>query len=219
MVTDLRLTAASSMAIPITIVEELFIFDNYFDFDENTNTNNVEQQPTTTTNMKRRRSSRTPIPMATSSNPPPMKRRRLSLAFRTIIEANATTGHEIDWIVNDLNGDDKFKHEDDDDDVNEDDTNWQDTLSRISQENVDDDPQQEHKYDDDDDDNTEPSDDDEDDTSSSFLFHNDQYYNYKLSQPKAPYNSNIRAGLLHLTCANLETAKTRELLFHHGVIR
>merc|ERR1711865_1155532 len=113
-----------------------------------------------------------------------------------------------------------FKHEDDDNDVNEDDTtNWQDTLSPISQENVDDDPQQEHKYDDNDNDNnTEPSDDDEDDT-SSFLFHNDHYYNYKLSQPKAPYNINIRAGLVHLTCANLDTAKTRELLFHHGVIR
>merc|ERR1740138_666763 len=118
--------------------------------------------------MKRRRSSRTPRPIATSSShPPPMKRRRISVAFRTIIEANATTGHEIDWIVNDLlNDDKKFKNEEDDDD----------------------------------------------DTSSSFLFHNDQYYNYKLSQPKSPYNSNIREGLVHLTCANLETAKTRERL-------
>ena len=99
-----------------------------------------------------------------------------------------------------------------------DDTNWQDTLSLISQENVDDDQQHEHKYNNDDD-TTEPSDDDDDDTSSSFLFHNDQYYNYKLSQPKAPYNLNIREGLGHLTWANRETAKTRELLFHHGVIR
>merc|ERR1719506_3290007 len=149
--------------------------------------------------MKRRRSSRTPRPIATSSShPPPMKRRRISVAFRTIIEANATTGHEIDWIVNDLlNDDKKFKNDDVDD------TNWQDTLSLISQETVDDDQQHEH----------------EDNTSSSFLFHNDQYYNYKLSQPKSPYNSNIREGLVHLTCANLETAKTRERLFHHGVIR
>jgi len=215
MVNDHRLTVASSIAIPTTI-EELFMFDNYFDFDENTNTNNVKHQPTITTKMKRRRSSRTPRPIATSSShPPPMKRRRISLAFRTIIEANATTGHEIDWIVNDLlNDDKKFKNEEDDDD----DTNWQDTLSLISQETVDDDQQHEHKYNNDDD-TTEPSDDDDDDTSSSFLFHNDQYYNYKLSQPKSPYNSNIREGLVHLTCANLETAKTRERLFHHGVIR